>query len=176
MEALELASERPYVTAAEPFETVYLRHRTAVYRYARARSATDDDAADLTALTFERAFVAYGRYRAAGGGVLAWLFRIARNAAIDEARHRRLAAVREPVLAHMSADDPPDELVRAETADEVRALLAVLPEPAREAVVLRYASGLTAKEIAAVLGKSVAATEKLLSRAIATLKEAHDVR
>ena len=91
MEAPELARERPDATDAEPFETLYLRHRTAVYRYARARSASDDDAADLTALTFERAFIAYGRYREAGGGVLAWLFRIARNAAIDEARHRRLA-------------------------------------------------------------------------------------
>lgn len=176
MEALELASERSYVTAADPFETLYLRHRTAVYRYARSRSASDDDAADLTALTFERAFVAYGRYREAGGGVLAWLFRIARNAAIDEARHRRLAAEREPLVAQTSADDPPDELARSETADEVRGLLALLPEPAREAVVLRYASGLTAREIAEVMGKSLAATEKLLSRAIATMKEAHDVR
>lgn len=176
MEALELASERSFVTAAEPFETLYLRHRTAVYRYARSRSATDDDAADLTALTFERAFVAYGRYRETGGGVLAWLFRIARNAAIDEARHRRLAVERESLVARMSAADPPDELARSETADEVRALLALLPEPAREAVVLRYASGLTAREIAEVMGKSLAATEKLLSRAIATLKEAHHVR
>ena len=110
MEVLELARERPFVTAAEPFEALYLRHRTAVYRYARSRSATDDDAADLTALTFERAFVAYGRYRESGGGVLAWLFRIARNAAIDEARHRRLATEREPLFAQASADDPPDEL------------------------------------------------------------------
>ena len=176
MEAPELAKERPDATDAEPFETLYLRHRTAVYRYARARSASDDDAADLTALTFERAFIAYGRYREAGGGALAWLFRIARNAAIDEARHRRLASEREPLFAQASADDPPDELARSETADEVRALLELLPEPAREAVVLRFASGLTAREIAAVIGKSLAATEKLLSRAIATLKEAHDVR
>jgi len=176
MEAPELATDRSVVIDVEPFETLYLRHRTAVYRYARSRSATDDDAADLTALTFERAFVAYGRYREAGGGVLAWLFRIARNAAIDEARHRRLATEREPLAARMRADDPPDELARSETADEVRALLALLPEPAREAVVLRYASGLTAREIAEVMGKSLAATEKLLSRAIATLKEAHDVR
>ena len=176
MEALELTGERPLVTAAEPFEALYLRHRTAVYRYARSRSATDDDAADLTALTFERAFVAYGRYREAGGGVLAWLFRIARNAAIDEARHRRLAVEREPLVAHMAANDPPDELAQSETADEVRALLALLAESAREAVVLRYASGLTAREIAEVMGKSLAATEKLLSRAIATMKEARDVR
>ena len=41
------------------FEALYLRHRTSVYRYLRARVGNDDDAADLTATTFERAFAAW---------------------------------------------------------------------------------------------------------------------
>ena len=162
--------------ALEPFETLYVRHRTAVFRYARARSTNDEDAADLTALVFERALVAWPRYRPTGGGELAWLFRIARNAAIDEARRRRLAEEREPrAQAGLVAADPQASLVQAELADEVRRLLAVLADETRDAVVLRYGAGLTAREIGAVIGRSEAATQKLLARALVALKEArHD--
>lgn len=175
-EVLELTEERELVAApTEPFEALYARHRTAVFRFLRARTTSDEDAADLAALTFERAFVAYPRYRPIGGGVLAWLFRIARNAAIDEARHRHLAAERQPLGGDQTGTDPEDALARSELADEVRSLLAVLPEQTRDAVVLRYGVGLTAREIGAVIGKSEAATQKLLARALTTLKEArHD--
>ena len=162
--------------AVEPFEALYLRHRTAVFRYARARATNDDDAADLTALAFERALVAWPRYRPSGGGELAWLFRIARNAAIDDARRRRLANEREP-LARSSgaAADPQTALAHAELADEVRSLLAILPDKTRDAIVLRYGVGLTAREIGDVIGRTEAATQKLLARALVALKEArHD--
>jgi len=180
-EALALTEERstslPIATAhaLEPFEALYVRHRTAVFRYARARSSNDEDAADLTALVFERALVAWPRYRPTGGGELAWLFRIARNAAIDDARRRRLAEEREPRAQAGLAANPQASLAQAEIADEVRQLLAVLADETRDAVVLRYGAGLTAKEIGAVIGRSEAATQKLLARALVTLKEArHD--
>lgn len=179
-EVLALTEERSTsiapAHALEPFEALYVRHRTAVYRYARARSTNDDDAADLTALVFERALVAWPRYRPTGGGDLAWLFRIARNAAIDDARRRRLAEEREPRAQAGVADaDPQASLAQAELADEVRRLLAVLADETRDAVVLRYGAGLTAKEIGAVIGRSEAATQKLLARALVALKEArHD--
>lgn len=161
--------------AVEPFEALYVRHRTAVFRYARARSTNDDDAADLTAVVFERALVAWPRYRPTGGGELAWLFRIARNAAIDDARRRRLAEEREPRAQAGLAADPQASLAQAELADKVRSLLAVLADETRDAVVLRYGGGLTAKEIGAVIGRSEAATQKLLARALVALKEArHD--
>ncbi len=160
--------------AREPFEALYVRHRSAVFRFVRARVATDEDAADLTAVAFERAFVAYAGYRPTGGGELAWLCRIARNAAIDEARRRRLAVEREPLARTARAEpDPASAVTASERAEEVRALLDVLSAEARDAVVLRYGVGLTAREIGDVLGRSEAATQKLISRALTTLKEAH---
>jgi DNA-directed RNA polymerase specialized sigma24 family protein len=50
-----------------------------------------------------------------------------------------------------------------------------LPGPTRDAIALRYAAGLSTREIAAVLGKSEAATQKLISRGLAALREDHHV-
>jgi len=158
----------------EAFEAVYLRHRTAVFRYLRSRSTSDDDAAELTSVTFERAFRAHGRFRADGGGVAAWLLRIARNAAIDEARRRSRRfeprgedVERTAALLAERADAPLEDGV------VLRALVAALPERQRDAVRLRFASGLTAREIGVVLGLSEGAAQKLLERALQALKEAY---
>ena len=62
--------------AAEPerldpsaFGLLYEKHRLAVFRYLRARTPSDDEALDLTAVTFERAFGSRGRFRRRDGGV-----------------------------------------------------------------------------------------------------------
>ena len=156
------------------FEQIYVRHRNAVYSYLRTRTTSGDDAADLTALTFERAYVGIGRYRPGGSGVRAWLIGIARNASIDHGR-RRLA---EPPL-----DRPPDpdegpeaRVVADEAAAELRRRVAALPADQRDAIVMRFAAGLTAGEIGVALGKTEAASQKLVSRGLAALKEAYRVR
>ncbi len=46
-----------------------------------------------------------------------------------------------------------------------------LPELQRECLLLRYGAGLTAREIGQVIGKSHEATQKLITRALAKLKE-----
>ena len=156
----------------DAFGLLYERHRLPVYRYLRARVGSDDAAAELTAVTFERALGAIGRYRTRGGGLLAWLLRIARNAAIDDAR-RRSPRPLEYALAVPGESDPAAAVVVAERHAVLRSAVAALPEPQREAVLLRYASRLTAREIGEVIGRSEAATQKLLSRALATLRETH---
>lgn len=56
-------------------------------------------------------------------------------------------------------------------------MVAALPDLQRDAVAIRYAAGLTAGEIGLVIGKSEEATQKLISRAVAQLKETYrDVR
>ena len=158
------------------FGILYERHRVAVYRYLRVRTDSDDTAADLAALTFERALAGLHRFRPTGGGFPAWLLRIARNAAIDAARRERGTRSLDelPPLAHpAAADDPEAAALRAAELDELRQHVHHLGEPAAEALALRYGAGLSAREIGAVIGKSEAATQKLLSRALETLREAY---
>ena len=165
-------------TRADPsaFGALYERHRLAVYRYLRARTSSDDAAADLAALTFERALAGLDRFRPAGGGFPAWLLRIARNAAIDAARRDRGTRSLDelPPLGHpAAADDPEAAALRAAELDELRRHVHRLGEPAAEALALRYGAGLSAREIGAVIGKSEAATQKLLSRALEALREVY---
>ena len=157
------------------FGLLYERHRLVVYRYLRARTGSDDGAADLAALTFERALAALDRFRPSGGGFPAWLLRIARNAAIDAARRQRgthsLDALRAWELP-TAPDDPEGSAVRHAEADELRRQLRRLDEPVAEALALRYGAGLSTREIGVVIGKSEAATQKLMSRALEALREA----
>jgi Sigma-70 region 2 len=52
-------------------ERVYLEHHLAVYRYLRARTRSDDEATELTAVVFERALAALHRYKPSRSGPLA---------------------------------------------------------------------------------------------------------
>jgi RNA polymerase sigma-70 factor, ECF subfamily len=160
------------------FNRLYHAYRLPIYRYLRSRCDSDEDAADLAAITFERAFRGLRRYRSQGSPI-GWLLRIARNAAIDASRQHRLAAIRIAELPGgpqvPTGQSSEAAYLAIEKATELQDLVRRLPDPQRDAIALRYASGLTAREIAAVIGKSEAATQKLLSRALFTLKEAYDV-
>ena len=139
------------------FAAIYERYRLPVYRYVRARGADEDTAIDVVAGTFERAMVALPTYRPRGGGLGAWLFRIARNAWIDEGRRRARTAD----LALVA--DRPDRGGLGRDPD-LHVALRRLPAEAQEAVALRYAGGLTAAEIGIVLGKRPAAVPVLERR------------
>lgn len=153
------------------FGILYERHRLAVFRYLRTRTANEDDAADLTAVAFEKALIAMPRYRPAGGGFLAWVLRIARNAAIDAGRRATTVPLAEDLADVRVARTPEAALLATEARAALVAAVSRLPEIQREAIALRYAARLTAKEIAAVIGKREAATQKLLTRALATIRE-----
>jgi RNA polymerase sigma-70 factor (ECF subfamily) len=153
------------------FAPMYEAHRLSVYRYLRAKSSNDEEALDLTAVTFERAFANHRQFRRRDGGVHAWLLRIARNAAIDANRRRR------PTVDLAGADEhlgrravEVDRLAQQST--ELLDLVARLPDDQRDAVLLRYAGGLTSREIGIVIGKRESAVQKQIERGLATLREA----
>ena len=155
------------------FGQLYETHRLAVFRYLRARTQNEADALDLAAITFERAFAAIGGFRSRDGGVEAWLFRIARNCAIDAHRRRR------PTVELTGADDQRGRAAAASDRHEherieLLDLVGRLPVDQGEALLLRYAAGLTAREIGLVIGKREAAVQKHIERGLATLREAFD--
>lgn len=157
------------------FGLLYDRHRLAVFRYLRTRTTSEDDAAELTAVAFERALAAMPRYRPSGGGFLAWLLRIARNAAIDAGRRASAVPLDADLPDQRQSTAPEAVVLASESRAALVAALNGLPEVQREAIVLRYAARLTAREIGDVLGKTDQATQKLISRALETIRESYRV-
>lgn len=161
-------------TDLSAFAPLYERHVERVFRYLRSRGHSAEDAADLTAVAFERAIVAIGRYRPRGAGFAAWILRIARNAAIDGERRRRPTTPLEDLADHdhpASTESTEAAVLEAEDRRELAVRLGRLRPLERDAIALRYTGGLTSAQIGVVIGKSEAATKKLLTRALAALKE-----
>lgn len=169
-EAVETEPERLDPSA---FGLLYEKHRLPVYRYLRARTQSEEDALDLAAVTFERAFISLGRFRRRDGGVQAWLLRIARNTAIDAHRRRRPTVDLAGADAHLGRIAIEADRLEHERV-EILDLVARLPNDQREALLLRYAGGLTAREIGVVIGKREGAVQKQIERGLAALREAID--
>src|SRR3954447_2195813 len=81
------ASAAPSEADAD-FEALYRSSRDDVYAYAAGLLRDRAAAEDVTATAFERAYRKRSRYDARRGNPRAWLFGIARNAALDELRRR----------------------------------------------------------------------------------------
>ncbi len=125
-------------------------------------------AEDVVAQAYERAYRKRRTYDPARGSERAWLFGIARNAALDELRRRR----RVVPLVHDEGLPAPDE--DRDTRATVRAAVAALPPRDRELVALKYHAGLANAEIARVLGLSESNVGTRLHRAMERLREACD--
>lgn len=71
------------------FSRLYQQYLPRIYRYLLARLPTAEDAADACQQVFLKALEAIPTYDERGLPFAAWIFRIARNTAIDAARRRR---------------------------------------------------------------------------------------
>jgi RNA polymerase sigma factor (sigma-70 family) len=154
------------------FERLYRSSRDDVYAYVAGVLRDRSAAEEVTAAAFERAFRKRRRFDARRGSARAWLFGIARNAALDELRRRR----RQAELAAEPADDaapPTDALAEggARRATLIAALAGLEPRE-RELVAMKFFAGLSNAEIAVVLGISESNAGTKLHRVITKLREA----
>jgi len=171
-EALSMALPAAEVSSQAAFEELYRSSAADVYAYVATLLRDPGVAEDVTALAFERAFRRRRTFNPRRGSERAWLFGIARNAALDELRRRRRTAALvvdpEDPAAVMIAAEPEDDTRRA----SVRAALEGLDARDRELVSLKFHAGLTNAEIAKVLGTSVSNAGTRLHRAVERLREA----
>ncbi|MDX6547536.1 MAG: hypothetical protein QOG33_1086 [Gaiellales bacterium] len=103
----------------------------------------------------------------------AWLFRVTRNASIDQLRRRRHLSLLGADGSEQLESGAPGPHQQAELAADLRTLrlgLDRLPEQQRSALVLRELSGLGYGEIATVLGVSEANVKVLIFRARQSLQ------
>src|SRR3954462_11358106 len=135
---LTLSRTASPVRPALDFEALYRSARDDVYAYVATLLRDAAAAEDVTAQAFERAYRRRGSYDPGKGVERAWLFGIARNAALDELRRRKRRATLETEPADVSAPAPEDAVDAALRRTVVRAALAKLSARDREVVALKF--------------------------------------
>jgi RNA polymerase sigma-70 factor (ECF subfamily) len=155
------------------FEALYREHLRDVYSYAYYRIGNHHDAEDLTEQTFLQAYRHFERARRESAGRRPWLIRIAHNLASNFHRDR----ARKPTAALDNVEPPATPLGTEQIVEgreelrEVMVKLTQLSEDRREALIMRFALGMSNREIARALGRSDGATKVLIHRAIKQLEE-----
>jgi RNA polymerase sigma-70 factor (ECF subfamily) len=159
-----------YVEAADQtaFRTLLERHQERVFGYLRGMVRDRDVANDLFQETFLRVIRALNEERGSytrQDKFLAWVLRIARNAALDHLRARKkwqeIAPADdgdESVWWDRLPDDAPSalDIIRGkDDVDLLRACIDRLSPEQREVVLLRHESDLTFREIADLTGCSI---------------------
>lgn len=141
------------------------RFQDRVYSFLLRRTLTAADAEDLAQDTFIRAWRRIGLYRPTNR-FSTWLFTIAARLASSHRRAAARRAARMPRVEAAGTLDPTTRAVRAERQGRVWATVdRMLRGDQRTIVWLRYAEGLSMKEIAAVLGKTQVGVRVSLFRA-----------
>jgi RNA polymerase sigma-70 factor, ECF subfamily len=166
-----IARAWPGALDAESFETLFRECGADVHGYAISLLGDRSAAEDVTALAFERLYRSRARLDHRRGTPRAWLFAIARNAALDELRRRR----RQPgyeLEDELAADrDCAEALEQVERRASVRDALAELPLREREVVLLKFYGQLSNNELARALGISESNAGTRLHRALTRLRE-----
>jgi RNA polymerase sigma-70 factor (ECF subfamily) len=156
------------------FEALYRDARDDVFAYALTLLRDRPAAEEVTAAAFERAYRKRRSFDPRRGAERAWLFGIARNAALDELRRRKRQAAMVAEPADLQAAGLDDHAEAALRRASLRAAMAALPPRDREVIALKFHAGLENAELAAVLGVSVTNAGTLLHRAMTKLRETID--
>ena len=137
-------------------------HAEALVLFARRRLPNPDD-------VVQDAFVKLARLHNPPENVVAWLYKVVRNGAVDAARRANRRLKRERYASNREAwFDSTDDSIDAQTATK---LLNELDPDLREIVIARIWGGLTFDEIAQITGASLATARRRYLEGLAVLQE-----
>jgi RNA polymerase sigma-70 factor, ECF subfamily len=155
----------------DAFTELYARYARAIYslvsRVVRDRDAGEDVAQDA----FTAVWRAARSYRPERGSAVAWMFTIARNAAVDSARARRPLPIGEPPESPDPAPQPDAEVSQAFDAFRVHTAVDALPAKERDVIALAYFEGLSQSEVADRLELPLGTVKTRTRAALARLAE-----
>lgn len=159
----------------EKLSILFERHHRRLYGFCSGLLGSRDAARDVVQEVFFRVLKYRGTFRD-DADFAPWLYRLARNACIDQLRKggRERAA---DLAAEDARPDPTplasEELERREELVRLRSALGLLPEDKRELLLLARSGSLSYQQIAALLGCSVGALKVRVHRALLMLREAY---
>lgn len=158
----------------DSFTRLYETTHLFVFRYVYGLSGGPaQEAEDLTAETYARAWKTSAHFRGDERAALSWLLSIARNLAIDLARRRKVRKVDEDAPIELLIDPnltPEADVITREQIKILWRMLASLSEDVREILVLRYMLGWQVKQIAEHLGMTENNTSVTIRRTLKNLQ------
>lgn len=166
------AEERLLVAAAQKdplrFGELYEIHFEQIYAYISRRVGSRETAEDLTSEVFQRALTNLPRFEWRGVPFVGWLFRIAANAIVDEAKRssKEVSDLEDPEEIAVAEVDIADAIHRA----RLFRLVEELPADQRRVVVLRFSEGKSIRQIAGEIGRSEGAVKQLQFRGLQNLR------
>lgn len=160
---------------ASAFDEVYGDHEAMVYNLALSLVGSPERAADVAQEIFLRVYRHLGKFRGRSS-LKTWIYRVAVNQCRSRLSRRR--PWHQPLPEEEGPQtlvDPrrgPESLALADDAGrQLRRCLAEVPEPFREAVVLRDIEGLAYDEISEVLGVRIGTVRSRIARGRQHLKD-----
>src|SRR5215203_5201858 len=145
--------------ATPPFADVYARHRPGVYATALRVLGRPAEAEDVTQEVFVKFWRSPERFDPRRGEIGSYLRLMARSRSLDLLRHEQADGRARDRLKAVSPRDevpreqrPPEVAERDEQRGILREALRKLPVEQREALVLAFWGGMSAREVAAAAG------------------------
>ncbi len=163
-------AERAAKHDREAFGKLYDQYIDKIYKYIFYKCRNVEEAQDLTAQVFTKAWEAIDRYQWEGYPFSTWLYRIAHNQIIDYYRTHRAMLPLDIARTRASESDPVQTAERSLTSSEIRAALQHLTHDQQRVIILRFLEGYEIPEISAIMGKDPAAIRALQHRALRALQ------
>jgi RNA polymerase sigma-70 factor (ECF subfamily) len=163
-------AERVSKRDSKAFAELYNRYVDRIYKYIYYKSGRTDEAEDLTAQVFLKAWEAVASYRWEGHPFSTWLYRIAHNQVIDYYRTHRESFPLDTVRASESGVDPFEVAQLTFAAIKIRSALRHLTHDQERVITLRFLEGYSTKEVAAIMCKDAGSVRALQHRALRALQ------
>lgn len=165
------------------FDTLIMRHRSAIFAYIYRTTKNRDVAEDILQDTFVKVIHNLKRrnYKE-NGKFLPWVIRISHNLTIDYYRSKKRPHLSKDECEYdllaseaMRAESQEDFIVDEQTKKDISTLIAQLPKEQREIVKMRYFWGLSFKEIAEHTDVSINTSLGRMRYALINLRKKMDV-
>ena len=160
------------------FESLYSRHKRALYQYLLNSCGNDALAHELYQDIWLRVVNRRNSY-SADAPFNAWLYRIARNRLIDhhrqhsasDNRHLYMDEQNFPIATLVNQPLSPDEIASlTQRADVLTTAIQKLPPAQREAILLRHIAGMTVNEVAEFVNEGAETVKSRLRYAVAKIR------
>lgn len=165
--------ERAIQNERDAQRIIFERYFAAITQFVRLRVNDREQARDIASDVFLDLFVALRGISPPRTNLRAWLFRVARNKIVDHYGHsKKLSAdVLDEWVPASRENEPEAAVMQSWQLERTRRALNMLVEEQQEVLILRFSQGLSVKETADLMDRSVSAIKSLQFRAVENLRQ-----